>query len=160
MGQGVSQWMAVIIGLASGVGGAAAMVAVFQAAFRGLERSVEATCKAIKVIEQQMVAKANAADMEMRLRKVDEALEQKLDRAACERCHQDLERDLARGSKHFEDLFALQKENSVTISNIHKSLGNMDTSIQLLAQRVEDIGKTVARVTKVSLWDGNERRKD
>jgi archaellum component FlaC len=57
-------------------------------------------------------------------------------------------------------LFALQKENSVTISNIHKSLGNMNTSIQLLAQRVEDIGKTVAQVTKVSLWDGNERRKD
>lgn len=114
----------IIIGISSGIGGALAAVTAFLIAFRSLEKSVETT--------------------QQRLSDIEDALETKIDGTACDKCHRAFEAELARGTKHFDDLFASQQ---ATV----EAMGRVDTSVQLLVQRTEAMERVISRVTRIEV---------
>ncbi len=125
----------IIIGIASGFGGALAAVTAFLIAFRSLEKSVESAVKRIKHVEDRLTEEVKA---------IDTCLSRKIDQTACDQCHKAFETELARGGKHFVELFESHKMAT-------KMLGEMHTTLQVLIQRTSAMEATLGRVTRVEV---------
>ena len=125
----------IIIGISSGIGGALAAVTAFLIAFRSLEKSVEAAAKKVHAIE---------ARIDEEVRAIDTCLARKIDKTACDQCHEAFEKELARGSRHFDDLYATQK-------HANDVLADMQTNLKTLLLRTSTIEATLARITRVEV---------
>ena len=68
----------------------------------------------------------------------------KLDSDDCALCHQELLKDLERGSKQFQELYDLQKETT-------KAMNTLGTSVRLMAQEMAGVKDTLAKVTRIEL---------
>lgn len=137
-------WMMIVVGLASGIGGAGAVVAAFVLAFQGLSKSVKAVCDAMEDLKKQVAAKADQVEMETKMKEINRVMARKLDSDDCAHCHQDLLKDLELGNKQFQELFDIQKETT-------KALISMRTSVQLMAQEMAGVKDTLAQVTRIEL---------
>jgi len=139
-----SSWQVMVVGLASGIGGAGAVVAAFVLAFQGLSKSVKSVCDAMEDLKKQVADKADQVEMDNKVKEINRALTCKLDSDDCAHCHQELLRDLERGSKQFQELYDLQKETT-------KALNVVGTSVQLMTQEVAGIKDTMGKVTRIEL---------
>lgn len=137
-------WMMIVVGLASGIGGAGAVVAAFVLAFQGLTKSVKSVCDAMEDLKRQVAEKADQVEMDNKVKEINRELACKLDSGDCTHCHNELVKDLERGSRQFQELYDLQKETT-------KALNTMGTSVQLMAQEVAGIKETMGKVTRIEL---------
>ena len=139
-----SSWQVIVVGLASGIGGAGAVVAAFVLAFQGLTKSVKAVCDAMEDLKKQVAAKADQIEMDNKVNEINRALACKLDSDDCAHCHNELVKELSRGGAQFHELYDLHKETT-------KCLNDMGTSIQLMAQEVSGLKDTMGKVTRIEL---------
>lgn len=125
----------IIIGVSSGIGGALAAVTAFLIAFRSLEKSVESAVKRIKEVE---------VSLDGEVKTIHSCLSRKIDQSACDKCHEAFETELARGSRHFDDLYRAQKAAT-------EVLARMQTTLETLLLRTGTMETTLSRVTRVEV---------
>jgi len=136
----------IIIGIASGIGGALAAVSAFLVAFRSLEKTVESAQKQIAHIAERLDTETRAIDtrLDEEAKAVAADLARTIDHSACDQCHAAFEKELARGSRHFDDLYRTQQ----AATNV---LARMQTTLETLLLRTGTMEATLSRVTRVEI---------
>ena len=107
----------IIIGIASGAASALATMRV-------LEKRIKESTDKITEIEKAMAKKVGTE--------------------TCAECKRATESELARGTKHFDDLFESQKENS-------KTLAAMSTNLSVAMERLEKLSKDFSSITRIEM---------